>query len=153
MAFSSVVADLQVLLSRGQCGSGGCGRSSQCSDRSHLASSSTVPCGGSVLLPWKVQWPPSLITVSSSFPQWFGGAVQGLGFVQCGILSGNFNLFCHFAKVINGSGQFEVTCSAHTSVSFMASLWTFAILHTSAILLSLWRTRVQPLRFHNWQVS
>ena len=36
---------------------GGCGRSSQCSDESHLASSLTVPCGALELLSWKIKWP------------------------------------------------------------------------------------------------
>ena len=52
-----------MLPSRGQCGSGGCGRPSQCSDQSHLASSSTVPSGGSELLSRKLKWPPYLTTI------------------------------------------------------------------------------------------
>ena len=49
--------------------------------------------------------------------------------------------------------SFEFTSWAHKSASLMASLWTFAILHMSAILWSLWRTRVQSLQVSNWYAS
>ena len=44
------VAYLLVLSSRGQCKSGGCGRPSQCSYQSHLASVTSVPSGESCCL-------------------------------------------------------------------------------------------------------
>ena len=72
------VADLQVLPFHGQCESGGCGRS--CSVAINLIlHSSTISCGGSELLSWKMKWSPSLITVPSSAAELFGGADQRLG--------------------------------------------------------------------------
>ena len=96
------VADLQVVPSHGQCGSRGCVSSSQCSNQSHLASSSTVISGGSAMLSCMDNEMASISdnSVLEDSMELFNGLVYD----PCNILSGILNLFCHYV-IINGFDQ------------------------------------------------